>query len=250
MSAEWIQLSSEPFEENGSRQLRTYAVHIKVDTPYPCPKHATPRMIDGEFVWERLIQAKGRAGAVEEAGEWFRSVKQRDYAKGLKNKNAHECVTVDDKGKESKFGSDFKPSKSVNRLLDEETIARLLEESKGLLKVCDKPFKLGEKVHYPSLDWADENKKVNKDPIKTGILAISDPKEGMKEELEKALEREKARKKKGTSWFRMNHLAESRKLIRTMRKKGQIEHTSKILKRIASSKKAKEAREKLKEVKK
>lgn len=250
MSAEWIQLSSDPFEENGSRQLRTYAVHIKVDIPYPCPKNATPRMIGDEFVWERLLQTKGRAEAVIQAGLWFANVKKKDYAKALKNKAAHECVIVDDKAKESKFGSDFKPSKSVNRLLDEETIARLLEESKGLLKICDRPYEKNKFNPYPSLDWVDESKRINKDPIKTGIMAISDPKEGMKEELEKALEREKLRRKKGTSWFRMNHLAESRELIRTMREKGKIEHTSKILKRIASSKKAKEAREKPKEVKK
>ena len=78
--SEWIEKPSVPLEENGSNQLRTYTIHIKVEAPYPCPKHATPRMIGDEFVWERLIQTKGRARAVEEAGEWCRSVSQRDYA--------------------------------------------------------------------------------------------------------------------------------------------------------------------------
>ena len=222
MSAEWIELATIPLGGDNSRQLRTYTIHIKVESPYPCPKHATPRMVDGEFVWERLIQAKGRASAVEEAGNWFRNVKRRDCAKDLKRKAAHECVTVDDKGKESKFGSDFKPSKSVNRLLDEETIARLLEESKGLLKICDKPFKLGEKVHYPSLDWVDENKKVNKDLIKTGLLAYSDPKEGMPKQLARAAKKAKELKSKGKNWLQEVTMEDNRKLVRKMREEGSI----------------------------
>ena len=217
--SEWIEKPSVPLEENGSNQLRTYTIHIKVEAPYPCPKHATPRMIGDEFVWERLIQTKGRARAVEEAGEWFRRVKQKDYAKGLKNKNAHECVTVDDKPNESKFGSDFKPTKNLNRLLDKETISRLLEESKGLLKVCDKPYGL---TAHPSVDWVDETKKVNKNPIKIGLIAYSNPEAGMKDALVKAKRKASALKKKGKSWLRETTMDENRKLIRKMRENGSI----------------------------
>ena len=157
--SKWIEKPSVINESNGSSVLRTYAVHVKVGSPYPCPKNATPRMIGDEFVWERLIQSKGRAKAVEEATKWFRKTKP-NY-KSVKDKAAHECVTVDDKAGESNFGSDFQPTKSVNRLLDKETITRLSEESKGLLKVCDRPFEVGQTVAHPSVDWVDGASKVN-----------------------------------------------------------------------------------------
>lgn len=220
--SEWIEKPSVINESNGSSVLRTYAVHIKVDSPYPCPRDATPRMIGDEFVWERLIQTKGRAKAVEEAGEWFRRIKQKDYAKALKNKGAHECLTVDDKSKESNFGSDFQPNKSVNRLLDKETIARLLEESKGLLKVCDRPYQIGQSKPYPSLDWVEGAIKVNKSPIKIGFSAYSDPKGGMKDELEEASKKARALKKEGTDWLRETMMDENRRIIKKMRTNGSI----------------------------
>jgi hypothetical protein len=216
----WIEKPSVINESNGSSVLRTYAVHVKVGSPYPCPKNATPRMIGDEFVWERLIQSKGRAKAVEEATKWFRKTKP-NY-KSVKDKAAHECVTVDDKAGESNFGSDFKPTKSVNRLLDKETIARLLDESKGLLKVCDSPFKLGQTVAHPSLDWVEGANKVNKSPIKIGFSAYSDPKGGMKDELEEASKKARALKKEGTDWLRETMMDENRRIIKKMRANGSI----------------------------
>ena len=49
--------------------------------PYPSPKTATTRNIDGEFVWERLATCKGRSEAVVLAGEWFQSLRYRQGEK-------------------------------------------------------------------------------------------------------------------------------------------------------------------------
>lgn len=219
--SEWIEKPSVINDSNGSSVLRTYTVHVKVGSPYPCPHNATPRMIGDEFVWERLIQTKGRAKAVEQASTWFRDAKKRDYAKALKNKGAHECLTVDDKAKESNFGSDFQPNKSVNRLLDKETITRLLEESKGSLKVCDRPYQIGQSKPYPSIDWVDGASKVNKKPIKIG-LNYSNPKGGMEDELKKANKKAKSLKKQGKTWLREATMGENRRLINKMREDGII----------------------------
>ena len=184
MPTDWIHTSQEVREESDSRLVRTYIARIKTNSPCPCPQNSTTRMIDDEFVWEKLFEAKGRGKAVEKAGEWFRRVKQKDYAKELKNKKAYECVTVDDRWKECRFGTEFSPTRSVNRLLDEKTKKRVIEESKGLLKLSDENSNSNPRS---SLDWVDENNKVDKNPIKVGLLTYSNPKDGMAESLANAV---------------------------------------------------------------
>ena len=218
-------------EDGDSTHLKTYAAHIKLDAPLPAPRSATTRMIEDEFVWYRLFQTKGRGKAVEEAAEWFRNVKRKDYAKSLKGKATHECVVVDDPWNECSYGTEFTPTRSVNRLLDDSTIERVLKESEGKLKRTDKPFEKG-KVH-PSIEWVEGAKRVNDAPIKIGLISVDPKKMGMKESIEKAVKRAKARKKnKQLPWIKEVENQDIRKLVRKMREEGTIEHSSAYRKRV------------------
>jgi hypothetical protein len=132
-------------------------------------------------------------------------------------KRTHECVTVDDNWNECLYGSNFNPKYGCNRLLDEETIKRLIEDSKGNLKVADSPVIKGQ--HYPSLEWKT-TKRVNDDPIKIAFSTFVNPtKGGMKESLDGAVERAKKRK---VSWSREMELKEARIIIQRMKEKNQI----------------------------
>ena len=144
-------------------------------------------------------------------------------------KQTHECVTVDDNWKECLYGSNFEPYGSHNRLLDKETIERVIEDSKGNLKIADSPFEKGRK--YPSLEWATA-KKINSLPIKIGFSTYSDPaKGGMKETIEKAVEKASERKRnKQVPWLKEVEIKESRRIVRKMRKDGTIEHSGAFLK--------------------
>ncbi len=182
-TASHIQLPSAPISEGeaaSTNKVRTYSIRIKLDAPHPSPKTATTRSIDGEFVWERLVTCKGRAEAVAQAGNWFQSLRRdgkrkNGLGKVLIGKETHQCVTVDDNGKECLYGSNFNPNNSNNRLLDKETIERVMEESKGNLKIADSPFVKGQ--GYPSLEWATA-KKINSLPIKVGFSNYTDPSKG------------------------------------------------------------------------
>ena len=247
-NATWIELPSQPITEGeaaSTNKVRTYSIRIKLDAPYPSPKTATTRNIDGEFVWERLVTCKGRAEAVSLAGNWFQCLRSDGERRGgigkvLAGKETHECVTVDDNWKECLYGSNFEPYGSHNRLLDKTTIERVIEDSKGNLKVADSPFEKGRK--YPSLEWATA-KKINSLPIKIGFSTYSDPaKGGMKESIDKALK--KARKRK-MSWTREMELKEARIIINKMKKDGLLAsretYMDDILKRISKSKRAKKS---------
>jgi hypothetical protein len=225
-TAKWIPLPSQPLSEGEAattNRLRTYSIRIKLDAPYPSPITATTRNIDGEFVWERLVTCKGRPQAVYRAGKWFQSLRvggaksEKSVARFLVGKESHECLTVDDVGNECLYGSNFKPYISNNRLLDKETIERVIEESKGNLKIADSPFTKGKA--YPSLEW-NTTKKVNDDPIKVAFSTFIDPtKGGMKESLDGALKRAKGRK---MSWAREQDLKEARAIIQRMKAKNEI----------------------------
>ena len=247
-NATWIELPSQPITEGeaaSTNKVRTYSIRIKLDAPYPSPKTATTRNIDGEFVWERLVTCKGRAEAVSLAGNWFQCLRSDGERRGgvgkvLAGKETHECVTVDDNWNECLYGSNFEPYGSHNRLLDKETIERVIEDSKGNLKIADSPFEKGRK--YPSLEWATA-KKINSLPIKVGFSTYSDPaKGGMKESIDKALK--KARKRK-MSWTREMELKEARLIISKMKKNGLLAsretHMDNILKRVSKSKRAKKS---------
>ena len=252
-TAKWIPLPSQPISEGEAattNRLRTYSIRIKLDTPRPSPITATTRIIDGEFVWERLVTCKGRSQAVYRAGKWFQSLRvggaksEKSVARFLVGKESHECLTVDDVGNECLYGSNFKPYISNNRLLDKETIERVIEESKGNLKIDDTPVVKGQA--HPSLKWATA-KKVNTLPIKIGFSTYADPtKGGMKESMYKAAKRSAARKKKNEpSWFEDARSLESRLLIRRMKAKGLLEssetYTEDILNRLSKSKHAKKS---------
>ena len=225
-TAKWIPLPSQPLSEGEAlttNRVRTYSIKIKLDAPYPSPKTATTRNIDGEFVWERLVTCKGRGEAVSIAGNWFQGLRSDGARRGgigkiLIGKETHENVTVDDNWNECLYGSNFQPYSSNNRLLDKQTIERVIEASKGNLKIADSPFEKTRK--YPSLEWATD-RKINSSPIKVGFSTYTEPtKGGMKETLAKAVDRAKNRK---TSWVREQELKEARILIRKMKEKNQIE---------------------------
>jgi len=226
-TAKWIPLPTQPISEGEAattNRLRTYSIKIKLDAPHPSPITATTRIIDGEFVWERLVTCKGRSEAVSIAGRWFQSFR----ADGLRHKGsvgkvlvgmeAHQCLTVDDDGNECLYGSNFMPHISNNRLLDKKTIKRVIEESKGNLKIVDKPMVKGQA--HPSLEWATD-KRVNDSPIKVAFSTYSEPtKGGMKESLDKAVEKAKGRK---VSWPREMELKDARAIVKRMKLKNEIE---------------------------
>jgi len=244
-NAQWIELPSQPLEEGAAAgKVRTYSIRIKLDAPYPSPQIATTRNIDGEFVWERLVTCKGRSEAVAIAGRWFENLrgKATKSSKGsgvpLIGKQIHECVTVDDNWKECLYGSNFNPKHSCNRLLDKKTIERVIEDSKGNLKVADSPFVKSQA--YPALEWATA-KKINTLPIKIAFSTYSEPaKGGMKESLDKALEKAKKRK---MSWARETELKEARIIVQRMKANGLLKKrksdTEDILNRLSKSKHSK-----------
>lgn len=223
-TAKWIHLPSAPLSEGEAlttSRVRTYSIQIILDAPYPSPITATTRNIDGEFVWERLVTCKGRSEAVSFAGNWFQDLRYKGQKGGvgrvLAGKETHECVTVDDNWKECLYGSNFNPNSSCNRFLDKATIERIIEDSKGNLKIADSPLKKGRP--YPSLEWATD-RKVNSSPIKVGFSTYSEPKTGaMKESLDKAVEKAKGRK---VSWPREMELKDARAIVQRMRVKNQI----------------------------
>ena len=246
-TAKWIPLPTQPISEGEAattNRLRTYSIKIKLDAPHPSPITATTRIIDGEFVWERLVTCKGRAEAVSIAGNWFQDLRRKGgVGKVLVGMGAHQRVTVDDVGNECLYGSNFKPYISNNRLLDKETIERVIEQSKGNLKINDTPVVKG-KVH-PSLIWATD-KKVNSLPIKIGFSTYAEPDTGgMKEALAKAAKRSSARKRRNEpSWFEDARSLESKLLIRRMKDKGLLEsketYSDSIIRRLKKSGKSKQ----------
>ena len=246
-TAKWIPLPTQPISEGEAattNRLRTYSIKIKLDAPHPSPITATTRIIDGEFVWERLVTCKGRAAAVSIAGNWFQDLRRKGgVGKVLVGMGAHQRVTVDDVGNECLYGSNFKPYISNNRLLDKETIERVIEQSKGNLKINDTPVVKG-KVH-PSLIWATD-KKVNSLPIKIGFSTYAEPDTGgMKEALAKAAKRSSARKRRNEpSWFEDARSLEPKLLIRRMKDKGLLEsketYSDSIIRRLKKSGKSKQ----------
>ena len=254
-TAKWIPLPTQPLSEGEAattNRLRTYSIRIKMDSPHPSPITATTRIIDGEFVWERLVTCKGRSQAVYRAGKWFQSLRvggaksEKSVARFLVGKESHECLTVDDVGNECLYGSNFKPYISNNRLLDKETIERVIEESKGNLKIDDTPVIKGQA--HPSLTWATD-KKVNSLPIKIAFSTYAEPtKGGMKESMYRAAKRSSARRRKNEpSWFDDARSLESRLLIRRMKDKGLLEnresYSDSIIRRLKKSGKSKQESE-------
>jgi len=249
-TARHIQLPSQPITEGetaSTNRVRTYSIRIKLDAPHPSPKTATTRNIDGEFVWEKLVTCKGRSEAVSIAGRWFQHLRtdglrhEGSVGKVLVGVEAHQCVTVDDNWKECLYGSNFNPKHNCNRMLDKETVERVIEDSKGNLKVADSPFVKGQA--YPALEWATA-KKINSLPIKVGFSTYTNPsKGGMKEALEKAVEKSKKRK---MSWAREMELEEAKATIRRMKAKGFLQSRKKymndLIEKISNSKRAKESK--------
>ncbi len=249
-TARHIQLPSQPITEGeaaSTNRVRTYSIRIKLDAPYSSPKTATTRNIDGEFVWEKLVTCKGRSEAVSIAGRWFQHLRtdglrhEGSVGKVLVGVEAHQCVTVDDNWKECLYGSNFNPKHNCNRMLDKETVERVIEDSKGNLKVADSPFVKGQA--YPALEWATA-KKINSLPIKVGFSTYTNPsKGGMKEALEKAVKKAKKRK---MSWAREMELEEAKATIRRMKAKGFLQSRKKymndLIEKISNSKRAKESK--------
>jgi hypothetical protein len=208
-------------------KLKTYAAHIRLDYPCPSPKTATTRMIGDNFVWYRLFQIKGRGNAVVQAAKWFTDLRLKGgIGKILQGKEAHECVVVDDPWNECSYGSEFNPIRPLNRLLDEETKERVIEESKGNLKFADSTFQKGQS--YPSLEWVSGAKKVNDAPIKIGLNTVVNPSgRSMKNAIDKAVDRAKIRKKnKEMPWLKEIENQEARRIVNKMRENGTIVNSS------------------------
>ena len=222
-------------EDGDCTKLKTYAIHIRLDYPCSSPKTATTRMIDDNFVWYRLYQTKGRGNAVVQAANWFTDLRFKGgIGKILQGKEAYECVVVDDPWNECSYGSEFNPIRPVNRLLDEETKERVIEESKGNLKLADRPFQRGQS--HPSLEWVEGAKRVDNSPIKVGLNSLN-PSPSMKDSIDKAVDRASERKRnKQVPWLKEVEIQESRRIVRKMRDKGTIEHSSAFRKRIKSKK--------------
>jgi len=227
--------------DGDSTILKTYAIQIRLDYPAPSPKTATTRMIGDEFVWYRLYQTKGRGNAVVQASQWFLDLrydgarKKGSIGKVLQGKEAHECVVVDDPWNECSYGSEFNPIRPLNRFLDEETKKRVIEESKGNLKLADALFKKGQA--YPSLEWTKGAEKINSAPIKVGLNSLNPSGSGMRDSIDKAVDRASERKRnKQVPWLKEVEIQESRRIVRKMRDKGTIEHSSAFRKRIKSKK--------------
>ena len=164
-----------------------------------------------------------------EAAQWFLDLrsdgarKKGSVGKILQGKETHECVVVDDPWDECSYGSKFNPIRPLNRLLDEETKKRVIEESKGNLKPSDKPFKKGQA--HPSLEWIEGAEKRNTEPIKTGFGAYSNPSaHEMKDAIDNAVERARERKRNNQMPL-MEELKteDARVMVRKMRKDGLIE---------------------------
>ena len=248
-NATWIELPSQPLGEGeaiSTNKVRTYSIRIKLDAPHPSPKTATTRNIDGEFAWERLVTCKGRSEAVSIAGRWFQHLRadglrhEGSVGKVLVGVEAHQCATVDDNWKECLYGSNFNPKHNCNRLLDKETAERVIEDSKGNLKIADSPFVKGQA--YPALEWATA-KKINSLPIKIGFSTYSDPSiGGMKESLNKAVEKSKKRK---MSWTREQDLKEARATVKRMKATGLLKERASnmdaIFEKMSKSKRAKKS---------
>ena len=221
--------------DGDSTKLKTYAIHIRLDYPTPSPKTATTRMIDDNFVWYRLYQTKGRGNAVVQAAQWFLDLrcdggrKKGSIGKVLQGKEAHECVVVDDPWNECSYGSEFNPIRPVNRFLDEETKKRVIEESKGNLKLADRPFRKGQS--HPSLEWIEGAKRIDDSPIKVGLNSLDPSRSGMKDSIDKAVERASERKKnKQVPWLKEVENEDARRIVRKMREDGTIEHSGAFLK--------------------
>ena len=225
-------------EDGDSRLSKTYAIHIRLDYPCPSPKSATTRMVGDKFVWERLYQIKGRGNAVVQATKWFLDLRQGgSVGKVLQGKEAYECVVVDDPWNECSYGSEFNPIRPVNRLLDEETKERVIEESKGNLKLADRPFQKGQS--YPSLEWIKGAEKINSSPIKVGLNSLN-PSRSMKDSIDNAVGRAKTRKEnKQMTWLKEIETKYNSQLVNKMRKKGIIEHSSSYLERVKNKKRRK-----------
>jgi hypothetical protein len=222
-------------EDGDSRLSKTYAIHIRLDYPCPSPRNSTTRMIGDKFVWEKLFECRGRANAVLEAGDWFRHVKQSSTGKNAtRQKKCHECVVVDDPWNECSYGSEFNPIRPLNRLMDEKTKERIIEESKGNLEVAKWSSDVPSNFRHPSLEWVKGTEKINTKPIKVGLNTMVDPSlNDMKYAMNKAVEREKARKKNNnTTWLKEVESIENRRLIKKMRENGTLEHSSAYRKRV------------------
>ena len=231
-------------EDGDCTKLKTYAIHIRLDYPTSSPKTATTRMIGDKFVWYRLYQTKGRGNAVVEAAQWFLDLrcdgarKKGSIGKVLQGKEAYECVVVDDPWNECSYGSEFNPIRPVNRLLDEETKERVIEESKGNLKLADRPFQKGQS--YPSLEWIKGAEKINSSPIKVGLNSLNPSSSGMKDSIDNAIDRAKTRKEnKQMTWLKEIETKYNSQLVNKMRKKGIIEHSSSYLERVKNKKRRK-----------
>jgi hypothetical protein len=119
------------------------------------------------FVWTRFFSAKSRVEAVQKASNWFFSLKSSKYSKSKLSHVTVKDLTVDDPQKEVFFYKKFRCFDANNKLLEDETIERLLEESRGKLRISQldrKKFAVKSSVEWnrnskrlsyrpPSLKW-------------------------------------------------------------------------------------------------
>jgi len=117
---------------------------------------------EGGFVWTRLFAAKFRGEAVQKASNWFYSLKCSKYAKSNIPHVTIRDLTVDDPRNEAFFYKKFRCFDANNKLLEDEAIERLLEESKGKLrrsKLSRKKFAV-----KSSVEWDRNSKRLSYRP--------------------------------------------------------------------------------------
>ena len=114
------------------------------------------------FVWTKLFTAKSRGEAVQKASNWFFSLKCSKHAKANIPHVTIRDLTVDDPHSEVFFYKKFRCFDANNKLLEDEAIERLLEESKGKLrrsKLSRKKFAV-----KSSVEWDRNSKRLSYRP--------------------------------------------------------------------------------------
>ncbi|MBT89543.1 MAG: hypothetical protein CMN79_03520 [Spirochaetales bacterium] len=114
------------------------------------------------FVWTRLFTAKSRGEAVQRASNWFFSLKCSKHAKANIPHVTVKDLTVDDPRNEVFFYKRFRCFDANSKLLEDETIERLLKESRGKLRKS----KLDRKKFAcrSSVEWNRNSKRLSYRP--------------------------------------------------------------------------------------
>jgi len=125
------------------------------------------KLIDDEFYWLRRIEAPNRAEAAKKAGVWFFVTKRRERV--TVPLRIEKSLTVTDPYNEVVYKDKLKCCSWNYRLLEEETIERLVSESNGRLRKTTRKKSVGR--ISPSVEW-NTNAKISRWVDRQTILNI------------------------------------------------------------------------------